>query len=25
LTGAGDLTIGLKADVYFRSDKVASP
>lgn len=25
LTGAGDLTIGMKADVYFRSDKVASP
>jgi hypothetical protein len=25
LTGAGELTIGMKADVYFRSDKVASP
>lgn len=25
LTGAGDLTVGMKADVYFRSDKVASP
>ena len=25
LTGAGDLTIGMKADVYFRSDKIAAP
>ena len=25
LTGAADLTVGMKADVYFRSDKVASP
>ena len=25
LTGARDLTIGMKADVYFRSDKIASP
>ena len=25
LTGAGELTIGMKADVYFRSDKIASP
>ena len=25
LTGSGELTIGMKADVYFRSDKVAAP
>ena len=25
LTGAGELTIGMKADVYFRSDKIAAP
>ena len=25
LTGSGQLTVGMKADVYFRSDKVASP
>jgi len=25
LTGAGELTIGMKADVYFRSDKITAP
>jgi HlyD family secretion protein len=25
LTGSGELTIGMKADVYFRADKVAAP
>ena len=25
LTGSGELTIGMKADVYFRSDKVTAP
>jgi hypothetical protein len=25
LTAPGELTIGMKADVYFRSDKVAAP
>jgi HlyD family secretion protein len=25
LTGSGELTIGMKADVYFRPDKIASP
>jgi hypothetical protein len=25
LTGAGELTIGMKADVYFRSEKITVP
>ena len=25
LTGASELTVGMKADVYFRADKIASP
>ena len=25
LTGSGELTIGMKADVYFRSDKITAP
>jgi HlyD family secretion protein len=25
LAGSGELTIGMKADVYFRPDKVAAP